>query len=222
MENIEIIETERHPLVYADWLHAPEKPTVLCYGHFDVQPPDPLELWETPPFEPSERNGNLYARGSADDKGQMYSHVKAVEALQAVYGKPPVNIKFLLEGEEEVGGISVAEYVARNPEKLKADVALVSDTEMYEPGLPTLNIGLRGLIYMEIEAHGPARDLHSGLYGGAAPNAVFGLVELLAKAKNANGKILIPGVYDDVEAPSPEEKESWTHLPFDEKEYLEK
>jgi acetylornithine deacetylase/succinyl-diaminopimelate desuccinylase-like protein len=220
LENVEIIETERHPLVYADWLHAAGKPTVLCYGHFDVQPPDPLELWETPPFEPSERNGNLYARGSADDKGQMYSHIKAVEALRAVHGKPPVNLKFLLEGEEEVGGISVAEYVAKNPEKLKADVALVSDTEMYAPGLPTLNIGLRGLVYMEIEARGPGRDLHSGLYGGAAPNAVFGLVELLAKAKDADGRIQIPGIYDDVESPSAEEKESWTHLPFDETEYL--
>ncbi|MDE3198787.1 MAG: M20/M25/M40 family metallo-hydrolase, partial [Acidobacteriota bacterium] len=124
------------------------------------------------------------------------------------------------EGEEEVGGVSIAEYVAKNPAKLKADVALVSDTEMYEPGLPTLNIGLRGLVYMEIEARGPGRDLHSGLYGGAAPNAVFGLIELLAKAKDANGRIQIPGVYDEVEPPSAEEKESWTHLPFDEKEYL--
>ena len=220
LENIEIIQTARHPLVYADWLHAPGQPTVLCYGHFDVQPPDPLELWETPPFEPTERNGNLYARGSADDKGQMYSHIKAMEALQAVHGKLPVNIKFLLEGEEEVGGISVAEYVAKNPAKLKADVALVSDTEMYEDGLPTLNIGLRGLVYMEIEARGPARDLHSGLYGGAAPNAVFGLIELLSKAKAANGRILIPGIYDDVDPPSAEEKESWTHLPFNEAEYL--
>jgi acetylornithine deacetylase/succinyl-diaminopimelate desuccinylase-like protein len=220
LENVEIIETERHPLVYADWLRAPGKPTVLCYGHFDVQPPDPLDLWETPPFEPSERKGNLYARGSADDKGQMYSHIKAVEALQAVNGRPPVNLKFLIEGEEEVGGLSVAEYVAKNPGKLKADVALVSDTEMYAPGLPTLNIGLRGLVYMEIEARGPARDLHSGLYGGAAPNAVFGLIELLAKGKDADGRILIPGIYDDVEPPSPEEKASWTHLPFDEKEYL--
>ncbi len=220
LENVEIIETERHPLVYADWLHAAGKPTVLCYGHFDVQPPDPLDLWETPPFEPSERNGNLYARGSADDKGQMYSHIKAVEALHAVNGQPPVNLKFLIEGEEEVGGLSVAEYVAKNPGKLKADVALVSDTEMYAPGLPTLNIGLRGLVYMEIEARGPARDLHSGLYGGAAPNAVFGLIELLAKGKNANGHILIPGIYDDVEPPSAEEKKSWTRLPFDKKEYL--
>jgi acetylornithine deacetylase/succinyl-diaminopimelate desuccinylase-like protein len=220
MEHVELIETDRHPLVYADWLHAPGKPTVLCYGHFDVQPPDPLELWESPPFEPAERNGNLYARGSADDKGQMFSHIKAMEAIKAIYGRVPVNVKFLIEGEEEVGGRSVAEYVAANPEKLKADVALVSDTEMYAPGLPTLNIGLRGLVYMEIEAKGPMRDLHSGLYGGAAPNAVFGLIELLAKAKDANGHIQIPGIYDDVEAPSREEKESWTHLPFDEDEYL--
>jgi acetylornithine deacetylase/succinyl-diaminopimelate desuccinylase-like protein len=220
LENIELIETERHPLVYADWLHAPGKPTVLCYGHFDVQPPDPLELWESPPFEPAERNGNVYARGSADDKGQMFSHIKALEALRAVHGKLPVNVKILLEGEEEVGGISVAEYVANNPEKLKADVALVSDTEMYAPGLPTLNIGLRGLVYMEIEARGPARDLHSGLYGGAAPNAVFGLVELLAKAKDADGHLLIPGIYDDVEPPTAEEKASWEALPFDEAEFL--
>jgi acetylornithine deacetylase/succinyl-diaminopimelate desuccinylase-like protein len=220
MEHVEIIETERHPLVYADWLHAPGKPTVLCYGHFDVQPPDPLELWETPPFEPTERNGNLYARGSADDKGQMFSHIKAMESIKAIYGRVPVNVKFLIEGEEEVGGLSVAEYVAKNPLKLKADVALVSDTEMYAPGLPTLNIGLRGLVYMEIESRGPMRDLHSGLYGGAAPNAVFGLIELLSKAKDANGHIQIPGIYDDVQPPSAEEKESWNHLPFDEDEYL--
>jgi acetylornithine deacetylase/succinyl-diaminopimelate desuccinylase-like protein len=220
LENVELIETERHPLVYADWLHAPGKPTVLCYGHFDVQPPDPLELWESPPFEPTERNGNLYARGSADDKGQVFSHIKAMEAIKAVYGRVPVNVKFLIEGEEEVGGLSVAEYVAANPEKLKADVALVSDTEMYAPGLPTLNIGLRGLVYMEIESRGPMRDLHSGLYGGAAPNAVFGLIELLSKAKDANGHIQIPGIYGDVEAPSADEKASWKHLPFDEDEYL--
>jgi acetylornithine deacetylase/succinyl-diaminopimelate desuccinylase-like protein len=220
LENIEVIQTERHPLVYADWLHAPGKPTVLCYGHFDVQPPDPLDLWVSPPFEPTERDGNLYARGSADDKGQMYSHIKAFEALRAVYGTLPVNIKVLLEGEEEVGGLSVADYVARNPEKLRADVALVSDTEMYEPGMPTLNVGLRGLLYMEIEANGPARDLHSGLYGGAAPNAVFGLVELLAKAKDAEGRIQIPGIYDAVEPPSADEKASWEQLPFNEAEYL--
>ena len=222
LENVELIETERHPLVYADWLHAPGKPTVLCYGHFDVQPPDPLELWETPPFEPSERNGNLYARGSADDKGQMYSHIKAVETLRAVNGKLPVNLKFLIEGEEEVGGISVAEYVPKNAAKLKADVALVSDTEMYAPGLPTLNVGLRGLVYMEIEARGPARDLHSGLYGGAAPNAVFGLVELLSKMKDAGGRILIPGIYDDVNHLQPKKKPAGNICPSTRKSTCER
>lgn len=222
MENVEIIQTALHPLVYADWMHAPGKPTVLLYGHYDVQPPDPLNLWETPPFEPTIRNGNLYARGSADDKGQMYMHVKAIEALRAVNGTLPVNVKFLVEGEEEIGGVSIAKYVAENPEKLKADVALVSDTALYADGIPTLCIGLRGLIYTEVEATGPMRDLHSGLYGGSAPNAVFGLIELLAKAKNADGVIQIPGIYDDVEAPSAAELESWKSLPFSEKEFLEK
>ena len=220
LENVEIIPTAKHPLVYADWLHAPGKPTVLCYGHYDVQPPDPLELWTTPPFEPAIRDGNLYARGSADDKGQMYMHVKAVEALREVNGTLPVNLKFLIEGEEEVGGESIAKYVAENPAKLKADVALVSDTSLYAEGIPTLCIGLRGLVYTEIEARGPARDLHSGLYGGAAPNAVFGLIELLAKLKDANGVIQIPGMYDDVEPPAAAEKQSWSTLPFNEKTFL--
>jgi acetylornithine deacetylase/succinyl-diaminopimelate desuccinylase-like protein len=220
LENIEIISTAKHPLIYADWLHAPGKPTVLCYGHYDVQPPDPLDEWISPPFEPTVRDGNLYARGSADDKGQMYMHIKAVEALLATSGTLPVNLKFLIEGEEEVGGESVAKFVAENPARLKADVALVSDTELFAEGLPTLCIGLRGLIYTEIEARGPARDLHSGMYGGAAPNAVFGLIELLSKMKNANGRIQIPGMYDDVEPPTPAEKRSWEHLPFDEKDFL--
>ncbi len=220
MENVEVIATDRHPLVYADWLHAPGKPTVLCYGHYDVQPADPLELWESPPFEPAVRNGNVYARGSADDKGQMYMHIKAVEALRAVNGTLPLNLKFLIEGEEEVGGASITKYVAENHEKLKADVALVSDTNMYAPGLPTLNVGLRGLVYMEVEARGAMRDLHSGMYGGAAPNAVFGLIELLAKVKNARGEIKVPGMHDEILPPSPEEKASWASLPFSEKEFL--
>lgn len=222
LENVQIISTAKHPLVYADWLHAPGKPTVLCYGHYDVQPPDPLELWKSPPFEPVLRDGNIYARGSADDKGQMYMHIKAVEALRAVNGTLPVNLKFLIEGEEEIGGESVAKYVAENPAKLKADVALISDTALYAEGIPTLCIGLRGLVYTEIEAKGPSRDLHSGLYGGAAPNAVFGLVELLARLKDANGKIQIPGMYDDVEPPALAEKHSWETLPFNEAEFLAK
>ncbi|HEY7334207.1 MAG TPA: dipeptidase [Bryobacteraceae bacterium] len=220
LENVEVIPTAGHPLVYADSLHASGKPTVLCYGHYDVQPPDPLDEWISPPFEPTVRNGNLYARGSADDKGQVYSQIKAVEALRAVNEKLPVNLKFLIEGEEETGGESIAKYVAENPAKLKADVALVSDTELYAEGIPTLCVGLRGLIYTEVEARGPSRDLHSGMYGGAAPNAVFGLVELLSKMKDADGRILIPGMYDDVRPPSPTEKHSWSILPFDEREFL--
>lgn len=223
MENIEIIPTAKHPLVYADWLHAPGKPTVICYGHYDVQPPDPLELWESPPFEPTIRNGNIYARGACDDKGQMYMQVKAIESLRAANGgKLPVNLKMLLEGEEEVGGESIAEYVPAHKDKLKADVALVSDTELFADGVPTLCVGLRGLIYTEIEAQGPARDLHSGMYGGTAPNAVYGLIELLSKAKDANGRIQIAGMYDDVAVPDKAEIESWKQLPFSEQEFLQK
>jgi len=221
LQNVEVIQTEKHPLVYADWLGAPGKPTVLCYGHYDVQPPDPLELWKTPPFEPSIRDGNIYARGACDDKGQMYMHVKAVQTLLQVHdGQLPVNVKFLIEGEEEVGGESISYYVPLHKQKLKADVALVSDTELFADGVPTLCVGLRGLIYLEIEARGPARDLHSGVYGGAAPNAVYGLIELLAKAKDADGHIQIPGVYDGVVPPDAKELESWRQLPFSEKEFL--
>jgi acetylornithine deacetylase/succinyl-diaminopimelate desuccinylase-like protein len=220
LEHVQIIPTAGHPLVYGDWLHARGKPTVLCYGHYDVQPPDPLDEWVSPPFEPTVRNGNLYARGAADDKGQVYSQIKAVESLRAVSGELPVNLKFLIEGEEEVGGESIAKYVAENPAKLKADVALVSDTELYAEGIPTLCIGLRGLIYTEIEARGASRDLHSGMYGGVAPNPIFGLVELLSKMKDASGHINIPGMYDDLRPPSPAEKHSWSILPFDEKEFL--
>ncbi|MDA1314286.1 MAG: dipeptidase [Acidobacteria bacterium] len=220
LENVEVIPTDKHPLVYADWLHAPGAPTVLCYGHFDVQPVDPIDEWKSPPFEPTVRNGSVYARGAADDKGQLYIHIKAIEALHAVHGKLPVNVKVLIEGEEEVGGESISAYLPANRAKLKADVALVSDTSMYAAGLPSLDIGLRGMIYQEWIATGPAQDLHSGMYGGAAPNAVFGLVELLAKCKNAAGVCQIPGFYDDVEPPAAAEKESWDRLPFDETEYL--
>ena len=220
IENIEIIPTANHPLVYGDWLHAPGQPTVLLYGHYDVQPPDPLELWHTPPFEPTVRDGNLFARGSSDDKGQFYMHIKALEALQATNGRLPVNVKFLIEGEEEIGGASIAKYVAKNPRKLKADVALVSDTSLYADGVPTLCIGLRGLIYTEVETTGPMRDLHSGLYGGTAPNAVFGLIELLAKTKSPDGRIQIPGIYDDVKEPAPAELASWKSLPFRKEDFL--
>jgi acetylornithine deacetylase/succinyl-diaminopimelate desuccinylase-like protein len=224
MENVRLIETSTqarptaHPLVYADWLHAGGKPTVLCYGHYDVQPPDPLDEWKSPPFEPEERDGNLYARGAVDDKGQMWAHVKALEALLAG-GDLPVNVRVIVEGEEEVGGEGIAAFVREHPEQLKADVALVSDTEMFAPDVPTLCVGLRGMIYTEIEARGARTDLHSGLYGGAAPNPFVALAQIIAKLKDEDGKILIPGFYDRVAAPSADELKAWKALPFDEEHY---
>lgn len=221
MENVELIETAGHPLVYADWLHAPGKPTVLSYAHYDVQPPDPLDEWKTPPFEPTERDNNIYARGAVDDKGQMWMHVKAMEALmKSNGGKLPVNMRVLIEGEEEVGGEGIARFVKEHPERLKADFALVSDTEMFAPELPTLNVGLRGLIYTEIEAIGAKVDLHSGMYGGAAPNPFFALCQVISKLKDENGKILIPHFYDRVGKPSDAELAAWKSLPFDEAHYL--
>jgi acetylornithine deacetylase/succinyl-diaminopimelate desuccinylase-like protein len=220
MENIAIIPTAGHPLVYADWLHAPGKPTGLFYGHYDVQPPDPLDEWVTPPFEPTIRNGNLHARGAVDDKGQMHMHLKALESLlKAGGGKLPLNVKVLIEGEEEVGGEGIAKYVRDNPEKLKADFALISDTEMFAPDLPTLNVGLRGLVYTEIEAQGPKIDLHSGQYGGVAPNPIFALSQVLTRLKDDDGHILIPGFYDRVRKPSAEELKAWASLPFDAEQY---
>ncbi|MGA2048502.1 MAG: dipeptidase [Terracidiphilus sp.] len=219
MENVRLIETRGHPLVYADWLHAAGKPTVLVYGHYDVQPPDPLDEWLSPPFEPTERNGNLYARGAVDDKGQVIAQIKALESLLAANGSLPINVRVLLEGEEEVGGEGIAGYVASKPSQLDADFALISDTELFAPGLPTLCVGLRGMIYTELEVRGAKTDLHSGMYGGAAPNPFFALAQILAKLKDENGHILIPGFYDDIIPPSPEELAAWQSLPFDEEEY---
>ena len=220
LENVELIETQGHPLVYADWLHAPGKPTCLCYGHYDVQPPDPLDEWVSPPFDPTERDGNLYARGAVDDKGQMYMHVKALESLlHAHEGKLPLNVRVILEGEEEVGGEGIAAFVRDHPDRLHADFALISDTEMFAPDLPTLCVGLRGMIYTEMEARGAATDLHSGMYGGAAPNPFFALCQVLAQLKDAHGHILIPGFYDAVAAPSLQELQAWKSLPFDQEEF---
>ncbi len=218
----EIIATAGHPLVYAEWLNAPGKPTVLCYGHYDVQPPDPLDEWKSPPFEPAERNGNIYARGAVDDKGQMYMHIKALESLiKTGGGKLPINVRVLLEGEEEVGGEAIALFVREHPERLQADFALVSDTEMFAPDLPTLCVGLRGMVYTEIEAGGARTDLHSGMYGGAAPNPLEALCRIIAALKDADGKILIPKFYDRVAQPAADELAAWQRLPFDEEEYRE-
>ena len=219
MDHARLIETVGHPLVYADWLHAPGKPTALFYGHYDVQPTDPDNEWLTPPFEPTERDGNLYGRGTCDDKGQVWSQVKALESLMAANGKLPLNVRVILEGDEEVGGEGIAEYVASKPADLKADFALVCDTELFAPGLPTLCVGLRGMIYTELEVRGAMTDLHSGMYGGAAPNPFMSLAHILAKLKDENDHILIPGFYDDIIPPSPEELKAWNSLPFDEEHY---
>ena len=220
LEHVRVIETSGHPLVYGDWLHATGKPTCLAYGHYDVQPADPLDEWHTPPFEPTERNGNLYARGAVDDKGQMFMHLKALESLfQSPAGAPPINVRIILEGEEEVGGEGIARFVREHPEQLRADFALVSDTEMFAPGLPTLVVGLRGMIYTELEAQGARTDLHSGIYGGAAPNPFVALAQVIAALKNPEGHILIPGFYDKVAAPSADEVKAWKSLPFDEEDY---
>src|SRR6201996_6014665 len=231
MENVRLIETTSakhkngHTLVYADWLHAEPsadgkpKPTVLCYAHYDVQPPDPLDEWKSPPFEPAERNGNIYARGAVDDKGQLMIHLKAIESVMKPDGKLPVNLRVILEGEEEVGGEGIAAYVREHGQTLKADAALVSDSEMFAPELPTLCVGLRGMIYTEIEARGAAQDLHSGMYGGAAPNPFVALAQIIARLKREDGHIAIPGFYDGIEEPSKAELEAWRSLPFDEEHY---
>jgi acetylornithine deacetylase/succinyl-diaminopimelate desuccinylase-like protein len=223
-ERVEIIPTSGHPLVYADWLHAAGKPTALCYAHYDVQPAEPLDEWVTPPFEPTERNNNVYARGAVDDKGQLWMQLKAFESLfKANGGKLPINVRVLIEGEEEVGGEGIEEYVKANAgkEKLKADFALVTDTELFAPDMPTLCVGLRGLLYTEIEARGAKVDLHSGVYGGAAPNAIFGLIEIISKLKDADGNVLIPGFYDAVQDPTDAELHAWAGLPFNEEHYRE-
>jgi acetylornithine deacetylase/succinyl-diaminopimelate desuccinylase-like protein len=223
-----IPERKGHPLVYADYLHAAPsadgKPatTVLLYGHYDVQPPEPLDEWKSPPFEPAERDGNLYARGAVDDKGQMWMHVKALESLFAAGGgRLPVNVRVIVEGEEEVGGEGIAAFVREHPEELRADVALVSDSEMFAPDLPTLCVGLRGMIYTEIEARGARTDLHSGMYGGAAPNPLVALAQIISKLKDESGRILIPHFYDRVETPTAAELAAWKALPFDEEVYRE-
>ena len=224
-ENVRLIETstakrEGHPLVYGEWLKAgKDAPTVLMYGHYDVQPAEPLDEWKTPPFEPTERDGNIYARGAVDDKGQMWMHVKALESLMTADGKLPVNVRVIVEGEEEVGGEGIAAFVREHGDVLKADVALVSDTEMFAPELPTLCVGLRGMIYTELEVKGAMTDLHSGMYGGAAPNPFVSLAQVIAKLKGEDGTILIPSFYDGVEVPTDDELKAWKSLPFDEEHY---
>ena len=208
LDSARVIETAGHPLVYAEWFGAPGKPTVLIYGHYDVQPVDPLELWKTSPFEPTVIGENIYARGAVDDKGQMFATIKALETLKATDGTLPCNIRVLLEGEEEAGGASIAAYVEQHAEELAADCALILDTGMIERGQPTLTYSLRGLTYMEIEAHGAGHDLHSGSYGGIAPNPIQALCWVLGSLKRPDGTIDLPGLYTSVRPLSAQEQES--------------
>lgn len=214
---VELVDVEGgwHPVISAQWLGRPEKPTLTIYGHYDVQPVDPIEEWITPPFEPAVRNGNVYARGACDNKGQILAGIKALEHALAS-GGPPINIRFLIEGEEEVTGPSLPRFVRANAERLATDYLLVADGEFTAPGLPNILTGLRGLLYTEIHAEGAAADLHSGIFGGVAPNPLNTLAHVLSALKGRDGTVTIPGFYDEVEAPAPEEVEAWRKLPKDE------
>lgn len=218
-DKAEVCETGGHPIVYGEKILDPTLPTVLVYGHYDVQPADPLELWDSPPFEPVIKDERIIARGSADDKGQMYMHVKAFEAMMKT-GTLPCNVKFMIEGEEEVGSDNLAPFMEQNKEKLAADVVLVSDTAMIANDIPSITVGLRGLSYVEVEVTGPNRDLHSGIYGGAVANPINVLARMIASLQDEDGKITIPGFYDDVETVSAEEREKMNRAPFDEEEYM--
>jgi acetylornithine deacetylase/succinyl-diaminopimelate desuccinylase-like protein len=213
-EQVHLIQTQNHPLVYGEWLKAPGKPTVLIYGHYDVQPVDPLELWESPPFEPTVRGDNLYCRGACDDKGQTMLVFKALESLMTVNSVLPVNMRVLIEGEEEAGGESIDHYVRTYPENLKCNAAFICDTHMPSKEIPALINGLRGIIYTEVEVRGAKSDLHSGSYGGVAPNPLHTLAIIIAGLKDAKGHIHIPGLYDKVREASEKEKAFWHDDPL--------
>ena len=220
IDEVKIFETPGNPIVYAEHSGVgSDKPTVLIYGHYDVQPPDPIDLWDNPPFEPTVVDGKLYARGSADDKGQAYIHVKSVESVLKTHGELPVNVKFIFEGEEEIGSPSLVPFLEEHKELLSCDMVLISDTSMFAEDTPSITYGLRGLTYMEIEVFGPNRDLHSGVYGGAVANPANVLCEMITKLKDENGVVQIPGFYDKVIDLSDEEHEEYKKLPFDEDAY---
>jgi acetylornithine deacetylase/succinyl-diaminopimelate desuccinylase-like protein len=216
---VHTVPTNLHPLVYGESLGAPGKPTILFYGHYDVQPAEPLDLWTSPAFEPTVRNGNLFGRGTADDKGQVHIHLKALESLQKVNGKFPINVKVLIEGEEEVGSVSLWDYVQKNKDRLKADALVVSDTSMLAKGVPSITYGLRGLNYYQIELTGPARDLHSGVYGGAVPNPLTILSELFARLHDRNFRVTVPGFYDQVAKIGRAERKALNALPWKKKDF---
>lgn len=216
----ELIETAGHPIVYGEWLGAANAPTVLVYGHYDVQPPDPLDEWVTPPFEPTIRDGCLYARGATDDKGQLFTHLKSIEAVMKTAGRLPVNVKVLVEGEEEVGSNNLDLFLEQNRERLKADVAVISDTSQFGPNLPAITYGLRGIVACEVTLRGPRQDLHSGVFGGAIANPASALTRMLGLLHDEDGRVKIPGFYDDVVQLTPAERRRLATLPFDERRFL--
>lgn len=219
--NTQVIETNRHPLVYAEWLAAENAPTLLLYGHYDVQPPDPLKLWESPPFEPTVRNGSVYARGATDDKGQMFTHIKAVQAWLATKQKLPINVKFLIEGEEEVGSESIEAYLAEHAEQLACDYVVISDCSMLGPDKPAITCSLKGLCYFEVFLKGPKRDLHSGSFGGSVKNPANAICELMASLVDADGRVQLPGFYDDVVDLTAEERKQIAAVSESEEYYAE-
>lgn len=219
LDRVELFETEGNPIVYGELTTGSDRPTVLVYGHYDVQPPDPLDLWETPPFEPTLRDGKIYARGASDDKGQSFTHCKALEAYRRTDTPFPVNIKFILEGEEEIGSPHLVPFITEHRELLECDMVVISDTAMFAEDTPSLTYGLRGLAYMEVNLTGPNRDLHSGVYGGAVDNPAMVLSGMIARLKDEAGVIQIPGFYDDVKPITDEEREAFAKLPFDREAY---
>lgn len=219
LDNVTLHETPGHPIITAEKCPHDDKPAVLIYGHYDVQPSDPDDLWKTPPFEPTVKDGRVYARGASDDKGQSFTHVKAIEAYMKSSTKLPVNVKFILEGEEEIGSPNLVPFIKENKELLSCDMVLISDTAMFGENQPSITYGLRGLAYMEIHVTGPNRDLHSGIYGGAVENPANVLCEIIAKLKNENGVIQIPGFYDDVDPMTPEMRKAYKALPHDDEAY---
>lgn len=219
LENVDSVKTKLHPLVYGESLHAPGKPTVLIYGHYDVQPAEPFDLWTSPAFEPTVRDGHLYGRGTADDKGQVHIHLKALDALNKTMEHLPINVKVIVEGEEEVGSVSLWDFVKQNRERLKADALIVSDTSMLATGVPSVTYGLRGMNYYQVELTGPVQDLHSGVFGGAVPNPITILAETISKLHDRNFRVAVPGFYDDVATLSKQERKSLNSLPWKEKDF---
>lgn len=217
----EITATKGHPIVYGERIEDDSLPTVLIYGHYDVQPPDPLDLWTSPPFEPQIRDGKIYARGATDDKGQLFTHLKAIEAWINTEKRLPVNVKVLIEGEEEVGSDNLDRFLESDKDRLKADVAVISDTSQYGDGIPAITYGLRGIIAAEVRLTGPSRDLHSGVFGGSIANPANAVAMLCGSLVDENGRVQIPGFYDDVIPLSEKEQQQFADLPFSENDFLQ-